>query len=336
MVLGKKYFSESESSEKSSTSTSVKLEEFQEIVDELFLLNGVLNIGDWIPWLGFLDLQGYEKRMKALKKRLDRFRAHVLDEHMAKRKAMKDFEAKDMVDLLLELVDNPDLEVKLTYDNVKGFIQDLIAAGTDSSASTVEWAMSELLKQPNLMDKATEELDRVIGKTRWVSEKDIAQLPFLEAVIKETLRKHPVAVLLAPHLAIEDCNVNGYYIRKGTPVFVNAWSIARDPSVWDAPEEFRPERFLGKDKDFDIKGQRFEMLPFGSGRRMCPGYSLGMKMVSSTLANLLHGFSWKLGGSYQRNEDLDMDEAYGLATIRKFPLVAVMEPRLPVHLYDAF
>ena len=167
---------------------------------------------------------------------------------------------------------------------------------------------------------------------------DIPQLPYIDAIMKETMRKHPVAVLLAPHQALEDCHIGGYDIRKGTRVFVNTWSIGRDPSVWDSPEEFRPERFLASDsnsnKAFDVKGQCFELLPFGSGRRMCPGYSLGLKMISSSLANLLHGFNWKLGGTDQRAEDLDMEELYGFATVRKFPLVAVTEPRLPAHLYD--
>ena len=209
--------------------------------------------------------------------------------------------------------------------------QDLIAGGTDTSATTVEWAMSELLKQPHLIDKATAELDRVVGTRRWVSERDIPGLPFLDAVVKETMRKHPVAVLLAPHLALRDCCVAGYHVREGTRVFVNTWSLGRDPSSWDRPEEFRPERFEGR--AVDVRGQSFELLPFGSGRRMCPGYSLGLKMISSALANLLHGFNWKLGEGV-RAEDLDMDELPGLTIARKNPLVAVMEPRLPAHLYD--
>ncbi|EXB38964.1 Flavonoid 3'-monooxygenase [Morus notabilis] len=140
MVLGKKCFSESGSTDEASS--TVKLEEFQEMLDELLVLSGVFNIGDWILWLRFLDLQGYERRMKALKKRFDRFHDHVLGEHRAKRLGVKDLAEEDMVDLLLELAENPNLEVKLSYDNVKRFIQDIIAAGTDSSASTVEWAMS--------------------------------------------------------------------------------------------------------------------------------------------------------------------------------------------------
>ncbi|KAM4087574.1 hypothetical protein ACB094_07G004600 [Castanea mollissima] len=326
IVLSKKYVSD-ESKNKTSI---VRPEEFQEMLDELFLLNAVFNIGDWIPWLDFLDLQGYVKRMKGLRKKFDRFLDHVFDEHKAKKEGGNDFMPKDTVDLLLQLADDPNIDVKLTYDCIKALTQDLIAGGTDTSATVLEWAMSELIKQPHLIKKATEELDRVIGRERWVEEKDIPQLPYIDAIMKETMRKHPVAGLLAPHLAIQDCDVAGYKIRKGTRVFINTWSIGRDPSIWDAPEEFRPERFMGK--DIDVKGQNFELLPFGSGRRMCPGYSLGLKVVSSTLANMLHGFNWKLSDN-MKCEELSMDEVYGLTTCRKFPLVVAMEPRLSLHLY---
>ncbi|KAM4097501.1 hypothetical protein ACJW30_07G004900 [Castanea mollissima] len=326
IVLTKKYVSD-ESKNKTSI---VRPEEFQEMLDELFLLNAVFNIGDWIPWLDFLDLQGYVKRMKGLRKKFDRFLDHVFDEHKAKKEGGNDFMPKDTVDLLLQLADDPNIDVKLTYDCIKALTQDLIAGGTDTSATVLEWAMSELIKQPHLIKKATEELDRVIGRERWVEEKDIPQLPYIDAIMKETMRKHPVAGLLAPHLAIQDCDVAGYKIRKGTRVFINTWSIGRDPSIWDAPEEFRPERFMGK--DIDVKGQNFELLPFGSGRRMCPGYSLGLKVVSSTLANMLHGFNWKLSDN-MKCEELSMDEVYGLTTCRKFPLVVAMEPRLSLHLY---
>ncbi|KAF7837945.1 flavonoid 3'-monooxygenase-like [Senna tora] len=309
-------------------------EEFQEMLDELFELNGVVNVGDWIPWLGFLDLQGYVKRMKALSKRFDGFFEHVFREHRERRRRRRndgDCVSEDMVDFLLDLVDDPNsLDVNFTYDGVKGFTQDLIAGGTDTSATTVEWAMSELLKQPHLIAKASEELDRVIGRERWVEESDIPNLPYLDAIIKETMRLHPVAVFLAPHLALQDCKVQSYNIKKGTAVFINTWSIGRDPSIWDSPEEFIPERFIGK--EIDVRGQSFELLPFGSGRRMCPGYSLGLKMIASSLANLLHGFNWRLPQGV-KPQDVDMEEVYGLATVRKFPIVALLEPRLPLHLF---
>ncbi|KAK4410471.1 Trimethyltridecatetraene synthase [Sesamum angolense] len=197
-----------------------------------------------------------------------------------------------MVDVLLELAEDPTLEVKLERHGVKAFTQDLLAGGTESSAVTVEWAISELLKKPEIFKKATEELDRVIGHKKWVA---------------------------------------GYDIKKGTQVLVNVWTIGRDPSLWDNPTEFCPERFIGK--AIDVKGQDFELLPFGSGRRMCPGYSLGLKVIQSSLANLLHGFNWKLP-DHMKREDLNMEEIFGLSTPRKIPLVAVVEPRLPYEVYN--
>ena len=210
-------------------------------------------------------------------------------------------------------------------------LQDLLVGGTESSAMTVEWAISELLKKPELFKKATQELDRVIGQNRWVTEKDIPNLPYVEAIVKETLRMHPVAPMLVPRCAREDCNVSGSHIQKGPRVLVNVWTIGRDPELWKNPQEFYPERFIGE--EIDVKGQDYELLPFGSGRRMCPGYSLGLKVVQSTLANLLHGYNWKLP-SDMNPEDLDMEEIFGLSTPRKFPLVTIVEPRLPHHLYS--
>ncbi|KAI3801224.1 hypothetical protein L1987_29328 [Smallanthus sonchifolius] len=291
LVLGRKYFSESREEKE-----IVTLEEFQEMLDELFLLNGVLNVGDWIPWLRFMDIQGYVKRMKALCKRFDRFHDHVLEEHRARMKAEGDgFVEKDMVDLLLKMADDPNLEVKLDSDGVKGLTQDLVAGGTDTAATTVEWAMSELIKQPHLMKKASDELDKVIGRERWVQETDFPNLTFIDSILKETMRLHPVAVLLAPHLALEDCTVAGFDIAKGTTVFINSWSIRRDSDSWDDPLSFRPERTI--------------------------------------LGNLLHGFSWNLPEN-MKIEDIDMEEVYGLSTQRKFPLVVVSKPQLADHMYN--
>ncbi|MQI32269.1 cytochrome P450, partial [Escherichia coli] len=167
-------------------------------------------------WINFLDLQGYIKRMKALAKKFDRFMEHVLDEHIERKNGVKDFVAEDMVDVLLQLAEDPTLEVKLERHGVKAFTQDLIAGGTESSAVTVEWAISELLRKPELFNQATEELDRVIGRERWVEENDIVNLPYINAIAKEAMRLHPVAPMLVPRLAREDCNINGYDIPKGT------------------------------------------------------------------------------------------------------------------------
>uniref|UniRef100_A0A1D1XIA2 Cytochrome P450 93A1 n=1 Tax=Anthurium amnicola TaxID=1678845 RepID=A0A1D1XIA2_9ARAE len=193
----------------------VSPEEFKRMLDELFLLNGVLNVGDMIPWLDFLDLQGYVRRMKALSKKFHSFLDHVIDEHNERRRRMgAAFVPRDMVDVLLQLADDPGLDVKFTRDGVKGFTQDMLAGGTESSAVTVEWAMSELLRKPHIMEKAAEELDRVVGRDRWVEEKDMPQLPYVEAIAKETMRLHPVAPMLVPRYSREDCTIAGYDIRR--------------------------------------------------------------------------------------------------------------------------
>ncbi|XP_006342921.1 cytochrome P450 71A1-like [Solanum tuberosum] len=324
MVLGKSYLDVSENS-------IVTPDEFKKMLDELFLLNGVLNIGDSIPWLDFMDLQGYVKRMKVVSKKFDKFLEHVLDEHNVRRNAVENYVAKDMVDILLQLADDPTLDVKLERHGVKAFTQDLLAGGTESSAVTVEWAISELLKKPEIFKKATEELDRVIGQNRWVQEKDIPNLPYIEAIAKETMRLHPVAPMLVPRECREDCKVAGYDVQKGTRVLVSVWTIGRDPTLWDEPEAFKPERFL--DKSIDVKGHDFELLPFGAGRRMCPGYSLGLKVIQASLANLLHGFNWSLPDN-MTPEELNMEEVFGLSTPKKFPLSAVIEPRLSSKLYS--
>ncbi|CAL5074103.1 unnamed protein product [Urochloa decumbens] len=236
---------------------------------------------------------GYIRRMKRTNKMFHRFLDHILDEHNRRRRLEGDgFVARDLVDVLLQLADDPNLEVQLSRDNVKAITQDMVLGGSDTAAVTIEWAISELIKNPKSLDKATEELDRVVGRQRLVTERDLPTLPYIDAILKETLRLHPVAPTLVPHLAREDAHVDGYDIPTGTIVFINVWSIGRDPTLWDAPEEFLPERFIGS--KIDVKGQDFELLPFGSGRRMCPGLNLALKMTLLSIANLLHGFTWRL------------------------------------------
>ncbi|KAJ4835148.1 hypothetical protein Tsubulata_033457, partial [Turnera subulata] len=306
MVLGRK-FTVQGGGDDDGDMEIVTPKEFKEMLDELFLLNGVLDIGDWIPWLAFLDLQGNIKRMKAVAKKFDRFIEHVLDEHEERRASVRDYVAKDMMDILLQIAGDTNRE-------------DLIAGGTESTAVTAEWALAELLRKPEIFDKATEELDRVIGKERWVEEKDIVNLPYVDAIIKETMRLHNVSPLLVPRLAREDVQIAGYDIPKGTRVMVNVWTIGRDPKLWDKPEEFIPERFIGK--KVELQGQNIELIPFGAGQRICVGHPFGLKVIQSNVANLLHGFKWKLP-SGMKKEELDMEEVFALSTPKKIPLVAL-------------
>ncbi|PAN09541.1 hypothetical protein PAHAL_2G032400 [Panicum hallii] len=319
-------------------------ETFWRTLDEAFAVTGaVSNVGEWIPWLGWLDLQGCIRRMKRLSEMYDRFYEQILDEHEERRRRARagKFVASDLVDVLLQLAEkgrSESSEAKLTRDGVKAFIQDIIAGGTESSAVTIEWAMSELLRHPEAMAAATDELDRVVGRGRWVTERDLPDLPYIDAVVKETMRLHPVGPLLVPHQAREDTVVAGYDVPAGARVLVNAWAIARDPASWpDAPGAFRPERFLGGGgggAGVDACGAHFELLPFGAGRRMCPAYGLAVKVVAAGVANLVHGFAWRLPEGVAP-EDVSMEEHFGLSTRRKVPLVAVAEPRLPAHLYAA-
>ncbi|RLN33023.1 flavonoid 3' [Panicum miliaceum] len=317
-------------------------EAFRRTLDEAFAVTGaVSNVGKWIPWLGWLDLQGCIRRMKRLSEMYDRFYEQILDEHEERRRragAGEFVASDDLVDVLLQLAEkgrSESSEAKLMRDGVKAIIQDIIAGGTESSAVTIEWAMSELLRRPDAMAAATDELDRVVGRTRWVTERDLPDLPYVDAVVKETMRLHPVGPLLVPHQVREDTVVGGYDVPAGARVLVNAWAIARDPVSWpDAPGAFRPERFLGGGAGVDACGAHFELLPFGAGRRMCPAYGLAMKVVAAGVANLVHGFAWRLPDGVAP-EDVSMEEHFGLSTRRKVPLVAVAEPRLPAHLYAA-
>ncbi|XP_021762254.1 flavonoid 3'-monooxygenase-like [Chenopodium quinoa] len=330
VVLGKRYLDKCNDNDVDGQVNKID-DEFSLMLDELFILNGVLNLGDWIPCVKYLDIQGYEKRMKIIGKKFERFMEHVLDEHNARRENEKDnWVPKDMVDVLLQHGNDSNHQVKIDRNGVKAFTQDLIAGGTDTSTITLEWAITELIRRPDIIAKATEELDHVIGKERWVQEQDIQNLPYIQAIVKETLRLHPVTPLLVPRFSREQVKVEGYDIPKGSVALVNTFTIHRDPSVYDKPLEFWPDRFI--DKDIDVKSQDFEFLPFGSGRRKCPGYNLGLKIVEPGLANLLHGFEWKLPDNI-KPQDMDMEEIFGLTNPKKTPVVVCAQPRLPHYIY---
>jgi flavonoid 3',5'-hydroxylase len=188
-----------------------------------------------------------------------------------------------------------------------------------------------MLKNPKIMERAHEEMDRVIGKDRRLQESDIQKLPYLQAICKETYRKHPSTPLNLPRVSSQPCEVNGYYIPKNTRLSVNIWAIGRDPNVWENPLEFNPERFLsGKNAKIEPRGNDFELIPFGAGRRICAGTRMGIVLVQYILGTLVHSFDWKLPKSVV---DLNMDESFGLALQKKVPLVAFISPRLSRSAY---
>ena len=204
-------------------------------------------------------------------------------------------------------------------------LQDMFVGGTETSLTTIEWAMAELIKNPKEMAKVQEEVrtKTKVGETRThLGDNDVGQLRYLKLVVKETLRLHMPAPLLVPRVCKEQCRLGGYTIPAGSRVVINAWAMGRDPSYWEDAEAFRPGRFL--DRDVDYKGtSSFEFLPFGAGRRICPGINFALPVLELTLASLLRHFDWELPGGGARPAELDMVEAPGLSTPPRAPLVLV-------------
>nr|ATG29990.1 CYP736E21 [Taxus chinensis] len=299
---------------------------FKEVLEEVLFLAAGFNYGDYIPLLGWIDLQGIRRKQAQLTNIFHTFMEQIIDQHIERRKNGNNLEYEDFVDVLLSLSEDESMEIKITRGHIKNVTYDLLAAATDTSGGILEWAMSELIRNPSAMKKAQEELDSFVGKNRLVQESDLPQLQYLQSVVKETLRLYPQAPLLLPHFSVENTTVGGYEIPQMTQILVNAWAIGRDPSAWEEATEFKPERFMGS--QIDIKGQSFEMIPFGSGRRGCPGIGLAMSMVQLGLAQLLHCFDWSLP------HKLDMSEAYGITLPRAVHLHAIPIPRLPLHLYQ--
>lgn len=217
------------------------------------------------------------------------------------------------------------ISLVLTTPRFVPCVQDIITTGMDTTVISVEWAMAELVRYPRVQKKLQEELDSVIGRDRIMSETDFQNLPYLLAVVKESLRLHPATPLMLPHKASASVKVGGYNIPKGADVTVNVWAIARNPDVWSNPLEYRPERFL--EESIDIKGGDFRVLPFGAGRRVCPGAQLGINLVASMIGHLLHHFEWSLPEGTMP-EDVDMMESPGIVTFMSMPLQAVAKPRL--------
>ncbi|XP_011627085.2 cytochrome P450 71A1 [Amborella trichopoda] len=292
------------------------------IVQELNSLLGSFFAADLFPSMGWVDvLTGIRARVKKNFRELDSFLDEVIRNHRDKGVLEPTTANKDFVDILLQAQKDYSLDIPLTLDNLKAIILDMFAAGTETSATTLEWLMSELVKNPEAMRKAQEELHRVMGvKGKLnVSEDELPELEYLHSVIKEVLRLHPPAPLLVPRESRNSTKINEFDIPAKTRVYINAWAIGRHPDYWDRAEEFLPERFMSSAIDF--KGQTFEFIPFGAGRRSCPGYLFAIHTVALTVANLINHFEWAVppGG-------LDMAESNGIAH-RKHPLFLLATPR---------
>ncbi|XP_020106840.1 cytochrome P450 71A1-like [Ananas comosus] len=299
-------------------------ERLVEVLTEAQALFAGFTVGDFFP-----EIEWAISTATGLRRRMNRCLAGlraVCDEIIADHKgegggaARDGYSQEDFVDVLLRVQRSPELEVPITDDNLKALVLDMFVAGTDTSFATLEWVMTELAKHPNTMRKAQEEVRRIVGNKGRVEEGDLQQLNYMRAVVKETFRLHPPVPLLVPRESVEKCTLGGYDIPAKTRVFINTYAIGRDPQVWENPLDFSPERF--RNTDIDLKGQDFELLPFGGGRRGCPGYSFALATIENALSSLLYHFDWELPPGVGA-DDVDMTEIFGLATRKKEPLILI-------------
>ncbi|KAF7066827.1 hypothetical protein CFC21_072761 [Triticum aestivum] len=265
---------------------------------------------------------GFEKRLDDQMEAWHKFLSEIIAEHLEK-KALKKCDdiagEEDFLDVLLRLREEGTAGLDLTDDRIISIVQDMIFAGTETSYITLEWAMAELTTKPHTMAKLRAEVTRVTNDKLAIEEDDLSRMEYLKAVLREVMRLHPPAPLLIPHESTTTSIVQGYEIPAKTTLFINAWAIGRDPIAWgEGAEEFLPERFLanGNATDVDVRGNDYQLLPFGAGRRLCPAINFAMPTLEIALACLVRHFDWGLAAG----TCLEMGEAPGLATPPSTPV----------------
>lgn len=311
-IAGKRYYGKEE--------LDKEAKQFQSIMREVTELLGSSNLNDFLPVLQWVDFQGLEKRMMNLMKKMDRFFQNLVDEHKRMKCVGASGESSNihrkmtLVDVMLSLQETePEF---YTDETIKSVILAILLGGSESSATTIEWAFSLLLKHPEAMHKAWTEINTNVGQDRLLEESDLTKLTYLQNVINETLRLFPPAPLLIPHESSDECTVGGFHVGQGTMLLANLWTIHRDPKLWVDPEKFRPERFEGGE------AEGYRLLPFGVGRRACPGAALARRIVGLALGALIQSFDWeKLGDC-----EISMVEGTGIVIPRAEPLEALCRP----------
>ncbi|XP_055832880.1 nicotine N-demethylase CYP82E3-like isoform X2 [Solanum dulcamara] len=320
MITGKRYKTEDEEGKHFTRTTKEYMYESVQ-----FVLSDVIPL----PFLKWFDFQGRIKSMKRLSQEMDKIVTSWIDEHLMKRELALD-DDQDFIDVMLSKINEQFMYGYTRETVIKATILNIILAGSDTTSIHLTWLLSLLLNNKHVMDQAQEEIDTKIGKERWAEECDIKNLVYLQAIVKETLRLYPPGPLAIPHAAIEDCTVAGYKVPKGTRLMVNVWKLHRDPQIWSDPEKFMPERFLRSHSEFDVTGQNFEFIPFGSGRRSCPGITFAIQVTHLTLARLLQGFNFCTLGDMP----VDMTEGNSITLPKANPLEVLLMPRLAPMLYQ--
>ncbi|KAH7300603.1 hypothetical protein KP509_24G070800 [Ceratopteris richardii] len=294
------------------------LQEFDVDLREGIFLWGELNLAEYFPLLSWLDVQGLERRFRNLRKKLESLFQLIIQDH--RQHACAEDEAEpDFIDVLLS-------QKQLTDKQLMGIMSNVLIAGIDTTARAIEWAMAELGSNASVIERAQEELDRVVGRNRVMDEHDIEKLPYLRAISKEVLRLHPSAPMDDPHVNEKPSTLGGYYIPAHSIILHNLWALSQDGSLWDNPTEFSPERFL-KSKEYEsmnVYGGDFKLLPFSSGRRRCPAYHFATLTLQHVVGVFLHLFDW----SVPQNGAINMEESDGIVVGLKHPLMLSITPRL--------
>ncbi|XP_042008274.1 salviol synthase-like [Salvia splendens] len=296
------------------------------ILEEVMECAAGFDVAEFFPSIKLLQgVSGLRRRVRGLHREIDGILEDVIRLHRDV-KADERREHEDFLDVLLR-VQEDGLELPLMTDNIKSVLVDMLGAGGETSATTMDWAMSEMLKNPRVLQKAQEEVRKAFDEDGYVDEARITQLKYLKSVVKEALRIHPPLPLLLPRKCGQACEIDGYEIPADTKIIINAWAVNRDPKYWKNAECFEPERFM--DSLVDYKGNNFEYIPFGAGRRMCPGMTFGLANVELPLAMLLYHFDWKLGGG-MKPQEMDMADGVGVTSRRIKDLCVVPSIRRPL------
>ncbi|KAK4479392.1 hypothetical protein RD792_014905 [Penstemon davidsonii] len=293
------------------------LEKMSETVGLLFNFT----IGEFVPWLAWINwLNGFDAKVDRVAHEKDGILDAVIQEHFdAVGEAANDGSRETFVNILVGIYKGDTPGISIDKESVRAVILDVFGAGTETSATTLGWVMTELIRNPDVMKKLQVEVREIMNGKQHITDNDLEKMHYLKAVIKENFRCHPpVAIYL--HESREDVNLMGYDIPSGTMVLFNAWGLGRDPAWWDEPEKFMPERFINSSTDF--KGFNYQFIPFGAGRRICPGISFATASIERVLVNLMHKFDWALPNG-AKGEDLDVIEQPGLTIGRKNPLIVV-------------
>nr|AFK73717.1 cytochrome P450 [Papaver somniferum] len=293
-----------------------------QILNEVLAVTDGFSASDYFPSVGWIldRITGVHGRIEKCFHAFDEFFQQIIDLHL--NPEGHKLEHEDLIGVLLKIKEDGTSAVRLTNDHIKAILADIFVGGVDSSAVTMNWAMTELMKNPGEMKKVQDEIRshdlRMKGK---IEESDLHQFLYLKMVVKESLRLHPPAALLLPRENTKHHVIDGYDVYPKTRILINAWAIMRDPKYWDKPDEFIPERFENRLIDYS-GGQNFDFLPFGRGRRICPGMNMALISIELILANLLYSFNWELPEGMKK-EDINTEESSGLSAHKKFPLELV-------------